>query len=120
MFPYKDKLPLKCRSDIVYHIPGDNCGPSVAYIGKTANTLHLYERFYGSNGHLHPSTKRSALLEHIMQDVSQNCGFDINKIKILGSCNNDLKLRFAESIHIKLGNQSLNTQVGSIIPLNII
>ena len=117
MFPYKDKLPLKCRSGIVYHIQCDNCEPSVAYIGKTFNTL--YERFYGSNGHLHPSTKRSALLEHIMQDVSPNCGFDIDKIKILDSCNNDLKLRFAESIHIKLGNQSLNTQERSI-PLNII
>ena len=83
------------------------CWPSVAYIGKTVNTL--YERFYGSNGHLH------ALLEHIMQDVSPNYGFDIDKIKILDSCNNDLKLRFAESIHIKLGNQSLNTQERPII-----
>ena len=89
----------------------------MAYIGKTVNTL--YERFYGSNGHLHQSTKRSALLEHIIQDVSRNCGFDIDKIKIQDSCNNDLKLRFAESIHIKLGNQSLNTQERSI-PLNII
>ena len=108
---------MKCRSGIVYHIQCDNCGPSVAYIGKTANAL--CERFYGSNGHLHPSTKRSALLEHIMQDVSPNFGFNIDKIKILDSCNNDLKLRFAESIHIKLGNQSLNSQERSI-PLNII
>ena len=122
MFPFKDKLelPLKCRSGIAYqyHIQCDKCGPSVAYIGKTVNTL--YECLYGSNGHLHPSTKRSALLEHIMQDDSPHCGFDIDKIKILDSCNNDLKLRFAESIHIiKLCNQSLNTQERSI-PLNII
>ena len=54
-----------------------------------------------------------------MQDVSPNCGFDIDKIKILDSCNNVLKQRFAESIHIKLGNQSLNMQERSI-PLNII
>ena len=34
-------------------------------------------------------------------------------------CEYDLKLRYAESIHLKLSNQSLNTQDRSI-PLNII
>ena len=62
---------------------------------------------------------REVLYWNIMQDISPICSFDISKIKILDSCNNDLKLRYAESIHIKLGNQSLNTHERSI-PLNII
>ena len=87
------------------------------YSSKTVNTLH--ERFYGPNGHLNPSTKKSALLEHIGLDVHPLCEFNTNKIKIIDACNGDLKLRFAESIHLKHSKQTLNTQERSI-PLKII
>ena len=43
---------------------------------------------------------------------------DINTIKVIDKCSGDLKLRFAESIHLKLGKQTLNTQERSI-PLQI-
>ena len=117
MFSYKDKLPIKCSSGVVYKIQCEVCGPSAAYVGKTVNTLH--ERFYGPNGHLNPSTKKSALLEHIGLDVHPLCEFNTNKIKIIDACNGDLKLRFAESIHLKHSKQTLNTQERSI-PLKII
>ena len=78
----------------------------------------LLRRFYGANGHLNPSTKKSALLEHLMSDISPQCNFDINTIKVIDKCSGDLKLRFAESIHLKLGKQTLNTQERSI-PLQI-
>ena len=116
-FSYKDRLPLKCSSNVVYYISYKSCGSRHAYIGKTINTV--YERFYGANGHLNPLTKKSALLEHLTQDVSPTCEFDISTIKILDRCGDDLRLRFAENIHLKLGKQSLNTQERSI-PLNII
>ena len=74
MFCYKDKFPLRCRSRVVYHIQCEACGPRVAYVGKTVDTL--YERFYGSNGHLHPSTKSSALLEHLSQGIDPKCEFE--------------------------------------------
>ena len=81
MFCYKDKFPIRCRSRLVYHIQCEACGPSAAYVGKTVNTL--YERFYGSNGHLHPSTKSSALLEHLSQDLDPKCEFNPENIKAL-------------------------------------
>ena len=74
LFSYKDKFPRKCSSGVVYQIQCEACGPSAAYVGKTINTLH--ERFYGPNGHLHPSTNGSALLEHLAQEISPNCEFN--------------------------------------------
>ena len=111
---FKDKFPLKCRSGVVYFINCKSCGPSQAYIGKTKNTL--YERFYGSNGHLHPSSSNSALLRHMGSNPL--CEFEFESIKILDSCDKDLKLRYIESIYLKFEKQSLNTQEWSI-PLSI-
>ena len=116
MFSYKDKQPRKC-SGVVYQIQCEICGPSAACFGKTINTLH--ERFYGPNGHLNPSTKKSALLEHLGLDVHPLCEFNTNKIKIIDACSGELKLRFAESIHLKHSKQTINTQERSI-PLKII
>ena len=114
LFSFTDKFPLKCLSGVVYSIHCKNCGPSQAYIGKTKNTL--YERFYGSNGHLHPSSSKSALLRHM--DTNPLCEFEFDSIKILDQCEKDLKLRYMESIYLKFDKQSLNTQEWSI-PLNV-
>ena len=117
MFNFNDRLPLSCRSGIVYYIHCSKCGPSKAYIGKTINTL--FERFYSSNGHLHPSTSDSALLGHLTESGDPECDFDFNTVKILDSARPDYKLRFTESIWLKYEKQSLNTQERSI-PLNIV
>ena len=53
-----------------------------------------------------------------MSDISPRCNFNINTIKVIDKCSVHLKLRFAESIHLKLGKQTLNTQERSI-PLQI-
>ena len=117
MFKFKDLLPLRCRSGVIYYTSCNRCGPSVAYLGKTKNTLH--ERFYGSNGHLHPSTKNSALYSHISETGHPECEFVFKDVKILGSCSYDLRLRYMESIMLKLGKkQTLNTQDWSL-PLRI-
>ena len=117
LFSYKDKMPKKCLGGVVYYTQCESCGPSSAYIGKTINTL--YERFYGPNSHLHPNSQKSALLEHLGHNINPLCEFNIDNVKILDICNNDLKLRYMESIYLKLDYQSLNTQEWSI-PLRII
>ena len=114
MFPYKDNFPLKCNSSVVYKIECESCGSSATYVGKTINTIH--ERFYGANGHLHPSTKATALLDHLAANVTPTSEFNTNNIKI---CEGDLKLGFAESIHLNHSKETLNTQERSI-PLKII
>ena len=117
LFSYKDTFPLKNSGGVVYHIQCEACGPSAAYVGKTINTIH--ERFYGSNGHLKPTTKASALLEHLAHDLNPHCEFNTANIKILDACSNELHLRYAESIHLKFSKQTLDTQERSI-PLRII
>ena len=99
MFSYKDNFPMKCRSRVMYQIQCEHCGSGAAYVRKTVNTLR--ERFYGSNGHLNPSTKSSALLEQLSPDLSPTCEFNPDKIKVLDTCRGDLQLRHAKSIHLK-------------------
>ena len=108
MFNFKDRFPLKCSSGIVYFIQCKKCGQRAAYIGKTKNTL--YERFYGSNGHLNPKTVSSALLDHISESQDPECEFDFESIKILDTSSVDYRLRIIESIYCKFEKQSLNTQ----------
>ena len=108
MFNFKDKFPIKCSSCIVYYIQCSKCEQRSAYIGKTKNTL--YERFYGSNGHLNPQTDKSALIEHIVASGDPECSFDFNTVKILDHADNDRRLRIVESIYCKFEKQSLNTQ----------
>ena len=109
MFSFKDNFPLKCRSGVVYYVQCSKCGPSKAYIGKTKNTV--FERFYGSGGHLNPHTEDSALLGHLIESGDPECDFVFNDIKILDSCSpsRDLQLKFIESIILKFEKQSLNT-----------
>ena len=75
------------------------CVRSAAYVGKTINTIQ--ERFYGSNGYLNPTTKASALLEHLhlAHDLSPQCKFNSANIQMQNACNNDIRLRYAESTH---------------------
>ena len=117
LFKFKDKMPLECRSGVLYYTKCKKCGPSVAYLGKTKNTT--YERFFSSNGHLNPGTKHSPLHQHISETGDPECEFVFKDIEILGSCSDDLQLRYMESIMLKIGRkQSLNTQDLSI-PLQI-
>ena len=117
LFNFKDKLPLSCRSSVIYYTKCKKCGPSAAYLGKTKNTV--YERFYGSNGHLNPKTKQSALHSHLSETGDPECEFVFEDLEILGTCSNDLRLRYMESIMLKIGRkQTLNTQDWSI-PLRL-
>ena len=51
-------------------------------------------------------------------DSNPLCEFEFESIKILDSCDKDLKLIYIESIYLKFEKQSLNTQEWSI-PLSI-
>ena len=108
MFNFKDKFAPKCLSNIVYYIQCSKCEQRSAYIGKTINTL--YERFYGSNGHLNPRTVKSALLDHIAASGDPECEFNFDNIKIIDHADNDHRLRIVESIYCKFDKQTLNTQ----------
>ena len=88
-----------------------------AYIGKTKNTLH--ERFYGSNGHLNPRTANSPLLNHMCSSLDNECGFELDSMRILDSSSVDYRLRIIESVYLKYEKQTLNTQEYSF-PLKLL
>ena len=92
----------------MYYIQCSKCEQRSAYIGKTINTL--YERFYGSNGHLNPRTVKSALLDHIAASGDPEWEFNFDNIKIIDHADNDHRLRIVESIYCKFDKQTLNTQ----------
>ena len=117
MFNFRDRLPLKCSSGVVYSINCKKCGQSVAYIVKTKNTL--YERVYGSNGHLNPRTANSPLLNHMCSSLDNECGFEFDSIRILDSSSVDYRLRIIESVYLKYKKQTLNTQEYSF-PLKLL
>ena len=80
------------------------------------NHQHSVRGFYGPNGHLHPNGQKSALLEHLGHNVNPSCEFNIDNVKILDICNNDLKLRYMESIYyLKLDHQSLNSKYTGVV-----
>ena len=117
MFRFKDVLPFECRSGVIYYTKCKKCGPSVAYLGKTKNTI--CERFYHSNGHLNPKTQNSALHRHLSETGDPECEFVFKDVEILGPCSDEFRLRYMESIMLKLGKkQTLNTQEWSL-PLRI-
>ena len=96
LFPFKDRIEKKCRSNIVYQAICEQCNCS--YRGKTVNSL--YERFYLSpSGHLHSKNKDSRLIEHCLKEVGHNFRFE--DIKIIDSAENNYDLKIKESIYIK-------------------
>ena len=118
MFPFKDVVPLKCKSGVVYQISctHEKCEPRGVYIGKTINTI--YERFYSSNGHLNEKTRDSALLRNLHCNPTHN--FDFSKINVLSQSTSDIPLQVMESIHLKYDYQNLNDTLNtarSSIPL---
>ena len=117
LFRFKDRMPLESRQGVIYYTKCKKCGPSAAYLGKTKNTT--YECFYGSNGHLNTNTRNSALHQHISETGDPECEFVFKDISILGSSSHEYRLRYMESIILKIGvKQNLNTQEWSA-PLNI-
>ena len=116
LLSHEDKLPKSCASFVVYSSCCKQCGLSKAYLGKTKNTLH--ERFYGSNGHLNPNTKNSALLEHCLSNPA--CDFVFDEVRVVDNAKSEYQLKYMESIYLKLNlePQNLNTQEWST-PLKI-
>ena len=71
------------------------------YSGAFLWSKRTFESFY----------QKSALLEHLMSDISPPCNFDINTIKVIDKYIGDLKLRFAVSIHLKLGKKNVYCEI---------
>ena len=116
LFKFKDKVPLECRSFLVYNYTCDKC--NLAYIGKTFRhfKVRVFEHLglslrTGKKYSYNPkNSNNTAVLNHI------NCckpDSSFKNFKIIGSAQNDYHLRLKESLLIKLNNPLLNKSVQS-------
>ena len=121
-FKFKDKIPLQCRSYILYRFLCNKC--NLVYYGKTFRhyKVRVYEHLGTSLKTNKPYTYNSensnntAVLTHIH---SCKCEASMDDFKIIGSAKNDYHLRIKESIIIKKDNPILNKSVKSI-PLSLL
>ena len=120
-FRFKDKIPLNCRSFILYKFSCNKC--NLVYLGKTFR--HFKVRMYEHMGTSLRTNKpfsynpknpnNSAVLDHLQKC---KCTASINDFKVIGSAKNDYHLRIKESLVIHKDNPVLNKNVNSI-PLSL-
>ena len=118
LFTFKDKLPMRLRSKILYRFTCNGCNS--IYIGKTKR--HFVVR---ANEHLGLSLRtgkkytynpnngnNSIILDHLHQ--SEECNGNLDNFEIIGKANNDYFLRIKESLLIKKFKPLLNSKDKSI------
>ena len=122
LFTYKDKLPTRLRSKILYRFTCNGCNS--IYLGKTKR--HFLVRAYehlgislrtGKQFTYNPNNNNnSGILEHLHQ--SDECNGNLESFEIIGRANNDFYLRIKESLLIKRFKPTINSKEKSI-PLRL-
>ena len=120
-FRFKDKIPLYCRSLVLYKFKCSKC--NLAYYGKTLRhyKVRVYEHLGTSLLTDKPYTYKpnninnTAILNHIHHC---KCKASVDDFRIIGSAPNDYHLRIKESLIIQRDNPVLNKNVKSI-PLEL-
>lgn len=116
-FRFKDKIPIDCRSYLLYKFLCGKC--NLAYYGKTIRhfKVRVFEHMGVSLRTGVPYTynprnnNNTAVLNHIH---ACKCAVTNNDFTIIGSARNDYQLRIKESIIIQKDNPILNKNVKSI------
>ena len=122
LFAFKDKLPMRLRSKILYRYTCNRCNS--IYIGKSKR--HFLVRTYehlglslrtGKKYTYNPNnTNNSAILDHINQSI--NCNGSLDNFEIIGKAKNDFFLQIKEALLIKRFKPCLNNKDKSI-PLEL-
>lgn len=116
-FHYKDMIPKRMKSSIVYHFKCSCVQDSapVSYIGSTKR--HLFERIAehagisSRTGKTLESPPFSAIRQHAGQ--CKACSIDLDNFTIIASCKSELELRILESLHINSSHPTLNNMLSS-------
>ena len=118
LFSYKDRLPLRMRSSLVYKYRCALCASE--YVGMTTRTL-------GSriDEHIGVSYRTGVRLTRpphsAIRDHAEQCDIRVksDQFKILNSSSNSFDLRVLESLYILKSKSVLNNQLSSY-PLSIV
>lgn len=104
---HKERLPECLRSGICYNFVCSACGAT--YVGSSLKCLRTRaDQHFGRSsrtGNLLGRPFQSKVRDHVF---SCDSSFLIDNFKILGSYNNDILLRIAESIEIKFRKPNIN------------
>ena len=118
LFRFKDKVPMACRSSVVYIFSCASCDAS--YIGSTKRSLHCrVEQHLGRSYRTGVWLSRpdpSAIRNHV---EGHNNTFSIKDFKVIGHGDNVHDLRLLESLHILKSKPSLNEHT-SAVQLNVV
>ena len=120
-FGFKDKVPLNCRSFILYKFVCNKC--NLVYYGKTFRhfKVRVFEHLgtslkTGKSFAYNPNNiNNTAVLNHLHKC---KCHATMNDFTIIGSANNDYHLRIKESLIIQRDDPLLNKTVQST-PLSL-
>ena len=118
LFTFKDRLPMRLRSKILYRYTCNRCNS--IYLGKTKR--HFLVRAYehlglsirtGKQFTYNPNNdNNSTILDHLHQ--SKECNGDVDNFEIIGSAKNDFFLKIKESLLIQKHKPKLNSKDKSI------
>ena len=118
MFPTKDRIPIRIRSNVIYRFKctGDGCYSS--YIGST--TRRLGERMCEHKGVSFLTGNRLSDPKSSILDHCRKKGHPItdDSFDILGSCRPEENILLLESVYIKYHNPDLNN-MDSAYPLKL-
>ena len=120
-FPFKERLPLHLRSNILYRFTCDGCNS--IYIGKSKRhfLIRAYEHLglsYRTGGKLKYSpnySNNTAVLNHLHEKDS--CNGSLDSFDIVGGARNDFFLKIKETLLIKKVKPTLLNPNGQSVPL---
>ena len=122
LFIFKDRLPMRLHSKILYRFTCNGCNS--IYLGKTKRHFlvrvfeHLGTSLLTGNQYTYnPNNKNnSGILDHLHE--KDGCNGTLDNFEIIGKANNDFFLRIKESLLIKKDKPTINSKEKSI-PLHL-
>ena len=122
LFVFKDRLPMRLRSKILYRFTCNGCNS--IYLGKTKR--HFLVRAYEHLGLSLLTDKKytynpnnnnnSGILDHLHQ--KDECNGTLDNFEIIGKAKNDFFLRIKESLLIRKFKPTINSKDKSV-PLHL-
>ena len=118
LFVFKDRLPMRLRSKILYNFTCNGCNS--IYLGKTIRHFlvrayeHLGVSLLTDNQYTYNpnNNNNSGILDHLHE--KNGCNGTLDDFEIIGQANNDFFLRIKESLLIKKFKPTINSKEKSV------
>ena len=113
LFPYKDRIPDRLQSNVIYQFNCIRCTSDVTYIGLTscnlAKRVAEHQGISERTGKTRSSAPYSSIREHCLKEHNEPP--EEAEFKIIGRTKNKLDLGILEAIYINMNKPVLNKQL---------